>query len=431
LAATQPKLAWVAPPAPNAQDDKVLRVEAMDIEDSGMKYCVVITDGASGEPIGELGQKTSLEAAFTPHIDALAEQGVVGLARTVPENMEPSSNVACTSICGYDPAQYPVGRGALEGAALGIRLADDEVALRLNLTHVTDEGIMKSYSTNNISVEDGHALITELAQALDDEVFTLHAGMGFRGILVAKGRPGLMDTWSPAAHNITDEQVADYPPTGPEAQLLLEYERRAREILAVSPVNARRKAEGKLEATDVFIFWPGQRPGNLQPFYSIYGKKAGMLSGVDLLNGIAFLADITCYHFEGITDGPDNDYAAQGEGALAMLEELDVVFCHVEAPDAEGHDGNISGKVAAIEAIDREVISRLQRYSERQPLRILVMPDHSTPTLTKRHTGDPVPFVMWGPGIEPNAGTRLTEAEAAKTGLVLDPGYQLMEMLLS
>jgi len=403
----------------------------MGTEDSDMKYCIVITDGASGEPIPEFGNKTSLEMSYTPHLDALAASGLVGLARTVPDDMDPSSNVACTSICGYDPKQYPIGRGALEGAALGISLADDEVALRLNLTHVSPEGIMKSYSTDNICIADGKALISELAEALDDEVFTLHAGTGFRGILVVKGKAGLMDTWMPAAHNITDEPIAGYPPTGSESLLVVDYERRAREVLAASPVNARRRAEGKLDATDVFLFWPGQRPDNMQPFSSVYGKQAGMMSGVDLLDGIAFLANIATYSFEGVTDGPDNDFAAQGEGTLAMLAEKDVVFCHVEAPDAEGHDGNAPGKVAAIEAIDREILSRLRRYSEEHPLRILVMPDHPTPALTKRHTSDPVPFVMCGPGIASNAGMRMTEAEAAKTGLLVDPGYLLMKMLLS
>lgn len=396
-----------------------------------MKYCIVITDGASGEPVPEFGNKTSLEQAHTPHLDALATAGMVGLTKTVPDTLEPASNVACTSICGYDPALYPIGRGALEGAALGITLADDEVALRLNLTHVSPEGIMVSYSTDNISVADGSALLSELAEALNDETFTLHRGTGFRGILVVKGHPGLMETQMPAAHNITDEPVANYPLVGPEATLIQEYEQRARAILAASPVNARRKANGEMVATDVFVFWPGQRPENMQPFYAQYGKHAGMLSGVDLLNGIAFLADITTYEFKGVTDGPDNDYAGQGKGVLDMLTEQDVVICHVEAPDAEGHDGNAPGKVAAIEAIDREILSRLRHYGKNTPLRILVMPDHPTPALSKRHTRDLVPFVMCGPGIEPNGGARLTEREAAATGLVVDPGYLLMKKLLS
>jgi len=396
------------------------------------KVAVVILDGASGEPLAEHGGRTTLEAAKTPNLDRLAQAGQVGLAKNVPDDLEPSSNVACMSICGLDPSAYPIGRGALEGAALGIDLADDEVAMRLNLTNVSPEGIMVSYSTGNIPSEDGHALIGELKQALDDGTFTLYAGAGFRGILVVKGHPGLLESEFAAAHNMTDERVADYPSTGPEVALIEDYCARAKAVLAASPVNARLAAAGRMQATDVFAFWPGARPAGMASFSSLYGRSAGMLSGVDLLNGIASLAGIRCYHFAGVTDGPDNDYAAQGRGAIAMLADNDVVIIHVEAPDAEGHDGNAAGKLAAVEAIDSEIVSRLAAWGAEagNSLRILALPDHPTPVAYKRHTRELVPFVAAGPGIEPNSGQRLTEAEAAATGLVVDPGYQNLGRLL-
>jgi 2,3-bisphosphoglycerate-independent phosphoglycerate mutase len=396
-----------------------------------MRFVVVILDGASGEPLEAFGGKTTLEAARTPHLDALARGGAVGLARNVPPGMEPSSNVACTSIIGYNPADYPIGRGALELAALGVELAAGQVALRVNLTNVTPEGIMHSYSTDNISNEDGHALGDELKAALDDNTFTLHKGTGFRLYLVVTGHPALMETRLAAAHNITDMPVAEHLPQGTEARLISDLEARAKAVLAASPVNARRVAEGRLPATDVFVFWPGMRPSGMEDFAVRFGKKAALNSGVDLLNGIAQLACIRRYAFAGVTDGPDNDYAAQGEGALAMLAENDVVFVHVESPDAEGHDGNAEGKRRAVEAIDREIISRLRACAAEQPLRVLALPDHPTPVATKRHTSEPVPFVMAGPGIAQNGAARLTEAEAAATGLFVDPGYRLLSTLLT
>jgi 2,3-bisphosphoglycerate-independent phosphoglycerate mutase len=396
-----------------------------------MRYAVVILDGASGNALDIYGGLTTLEAAKTPHLDALAEEGAVGLARNVPDGMEPSSNVACTSIVGYNPADYPIGRGALELAALGVDLADGQVALRVNLTNVTPDGIMNSYSTDNISNEDGHALGDELKAVLDDDTFTLYKGTGFRLYLVVTGHPALMETTFPAAHNIADMLVADHPATGPEARLISDFEARAKAVLEASPINARRRAQGKLTATDLFVFWPGMRPDGMEDFTSRYGRRAAMNSGVDLLNGIAQLAGIKRYHFAGVTDGPDNDYAAQAEGALVMLADNDVVFIHVEAPDAEGHDGNIEGKRLAVEAIDREIISRLRDYGTRQQLRILALPDHPTPVMTKRHTSDPVPFVMAGPGIAPNGGKRLTENEAKASGLLVDPGYRLLGELLN
>jgi 2,3-bisphosphoglycerate-independent phosphoglycerate mutase len=239
-----------------------------------------------------------------------------------------------------------------------------------------------------------------------------------------------METELVAAHNIADLPVADYPPRGPEARFIKDFEARAKAVLAASPVNARRIAEGKLPATDVFAFWPGRRPDDMEDFTCRYGRRAALNSGVDLLNGIAQLAGIRRYHFDGVTDGPDNDYAAQGAGALEMLADNDVVFIHVEAPDAEGHDGNAEGKRRAVEAIDREIIGRLREYAATRPLRILALPDHPTPVATKRHTREPVPFVMAGPGIAANGGGRLTEGEAKATGLLVDPGYRLLGALL-
>jgi len=399
--------------------------------EEGMRFAIVILDGASGEPVGAHGGQTTLETAYTPHLDALAQQGAVGLSQTVPLGMEPSSNIACTSIVGYNPADYPIGRGAIELAALGIVLKDDQVGMRLNLTNVTPDGIMRSYSTDNISNRDAYEIAEELKAALDDETFTIHKGSGFRLYLVVNGHPALMDTVFVPAHNYTDMPVAEHRPSGFEAQLISDFEARAKPLLAKSAVNRRRIAQGKLPATDVFAFWPGVRPGNLEDFTAKYHRRAALNSGVDLLNGIAQLAGIKRYTIEGVTDGPDNDYAAQGEGALAMLAENDVVFVHVEAPDAEGHDGNVEGKLAAIEAIDREIVSRLRAYAEKHPLRILAMPDHPTPVLRKRHTSDPVPFVMAGPGIAPNTGRRLTEREAQTTGMLIDPGFELLGKFLS
>jgi len=396
-----------------------------------MRFAIVILDGASGEPVDSLGGKTTLETAYTPHLDALAQKGAVGLSQTVPSGMDPSSNIACTSIVGYNPADYPIGRGAIELASLGVILKEDQVGLRLNLTNVTADGIMRSYSTDNISNRDAHGIAEELKAVLDDETFTIHMGTGFRLYLVVNGHPAVMDTVFEPAHNYTDMPVEENRPHGPEAQLIMDFEARAKPLLARSPVNRRRTMEGKLPATDVFAFWPGMRPGNLEDFSAKYHKQAALNSGVDLLNGIAQLAGIRRYSFDGVTDGPDNDYAAQGEGALTMLAENDVIFVHVEAPDAEGHDGNIKGKLAAIEAIDREIISRLRAYAEKRPLRILAMPDHPTPVMSKRHTSDPVPFVMAGPGITPNTGKRLTEREAQATGLLVDPGFELLGKFLS
>jgi 2,3-bisphosphoglycerate-independent phosphoglycerate mutase len=203
---------------------------------------------------------------------------------------------------------------------------------------------------------------------------------------------------------------------------------RAKLVLVNNPINACRAAEGKLPATDVWPFWPGVRPAGLVPFAEKYGHSAAMTSGVDLLNGLAVLTGIERLDLPGITDGADNDYAGQAEGALAALDSHDLVVIHVESPDEEGHAGNIAGKIEAIEAIDSEVMARIRRYP--QPLRVLAMPDHPTPIELKTHVGEPVPFVLWGAGVAANGARGYDEMEASRTGLALDPGSLVMARLL-
>ncbi|NTU90155.1 MAG: cofactor-independent phosphoglycerate mutase, partial [Actinobacteria bacterium] len=320
-----------------------------------MKYAIVILDGASGYPLDIFDGRTSLEQANTPFLDLLAREGMTGLSKNVPEGVEPSSNVACMSIMGYDPVRYAIGRGAIEGASLGVDLQPGDVAMRMNLCCVQD-GIMKSYSTGNISSVDSYAMADEIAAVLDDETFSITKGVSFRHILKVKGHPEIMDLTYTAPHNITDTSIAGCEPQGEGADLLRDYMARANEVLAASPVNARRVTEGLLPATNAWVFWPGMKPEGMESFMEKYGKEAGMLSPVDLLNGLAELTSMKRYAFPGVTDGPDNDYEAQGEGALMMLAENDLVIIHVESPDTAGHDGEAEQKVAAIEAIDREIV---------------------------------------------------------------------------
>lgn len=392
-----------------------------------MKHAIVILDGAAGWPLEELGGRTTLEAARTPNLDALAREGLVGLAQTVPPGAEPSSSAACTSILGYDPVADFVGRGAIEAASMGIALAPDEVALRMNLVHVAD-GVMRSYSCGHVPTAESRRIVEDLSAELGDETFSFHPGVSYRHILVVKGHPELLDLEYTPPHDISDQPVAGRMPRGEGAEVLLDLMERARPVLARSRTNRARAERGELPATDIWPFWPGVAPAGLRPFEEARGIRAALTSGVDLLNGLAVLFGIDRLAIAGVTDGADTDYAAQADGALAALEDHDLVVVHVESPDEEGHAGDVAGKIAAIEAIDREVVARLRAYEG--PLRLLCMPDHPTPIVLKTHVGEPVPFVLHGPGVEANGATAFSELAAQATGLVLDPGRQVMDLLL-
>jgi 2,3-bisphosphoglycerate-independent phosphoglycerate mutase len=395
-----------------------------------MKYAIVILDGAAGWPVPALGDKTTLQAAYTPNLDRIAREGLVGMARTVPPGEEPSSAAACTSIIGYDPVADRVGRGAIEAASMGIELASDEVALRLN-TVTIEGGVMRSYACGHIATEESRALVLELADAIGDDEFTFHPGVAYRHIVVVKGHPELMTLEYTPPHDISDMLVADHLPRGAGSGLLIDLMGRARRVLAASQVNARRVAAGELPATDVWPFWPGTAPEGMVPFARRRGLTAAMTSGVDLLNGLAVLTGIDRLEIAGVSDGPDNDYSAQALGGLAALADHDLVVIHVESPDEEGHAGDVRGKVEAVEAIDRLVLGPVLDYAARQPLRVLAMPDHPTPIEIKTHVGEPVPFVIWGPGVADNDAEAYDEASAQATGLDVDPGRGVMDLLLA
>lgn len=393
-----------------------------------MKYCIVILDGASGWPLDELGGRTTLQAAYTPHLDAMVASGTLGLARTVPAGAEPSSSAACTSILGYDPVADFVGRGAIEAASMGITLAPDQVALRMNLVN-TAGGVMASYACGHIATVESRAIVLDLAETLGDETFRFYPGVSYRHILVVSGHPELLDVTYTPPHDISDKPIEGRLPAGPGSGLLLELMARACEVLRTSAPNVGRGDAGGVMATGIWPFWPGAAPKGIVPFSDLRGLRAAMTSGVDLLNGLGVLTGIDRLDVPGVTDGADNDYAAQAAGAVAALQAYDVVVVHVETPDEEGHAGNAAGKIAGIEAIDSEVVARLRESGT--GVRLLCMPDHPTPIALKTHVAEPVPFVLAGPGIGHNGATTFDEAGAAATGLVLDPGRLVMDRLLA
>jgi len=392
-----------------------------------VKYVVLITDGASGWPVETFAGRTTLEAAEMPNLDRMARTGVVGLAATVPDGMEPSSAVACMSVMGYDPSLFYAGRGPIEALALSIDLEPGQVALRCNLVCV-DDGAMRSYSAGNISSSESHVLMAAIQSELGDRRVRFHPGVGFRHILTVREGRDLLATRCVPPHDLADQQIGGHLPDGPAADLLLDLMERSKPILAAHPVNRGRKDRGELPATQIWPFWPGVRPAAMPSFREKYGLRAALTSPVDLLRGIANQLGIDVLEIAGVTDGPDNDYGAQMKGALKALGDHDLVIVHVEAPDAAGHDGDAEGKRTALERIDVEMASQL--WEREGGLRVLVMPDHPTPLALRTHAAEPVPFIIWGEGSTGTPAPSFTESAAAGTGLLVPAGHELMAMLL-
>jgi len=385
-------------------------------------------DGAAGLPIPERQGKTCLQLARTPYLDSLARAGTVGLAKMVPDGMEPDSSVACMSIFGYDPQKYYRGRAPIEAKSLGIEANSGEVLFRCNLVTVQD-GKMVSHSAGSISSEEGRELIAAVSRELGRENIVFYPGISYRNILKIKGQPQTARAVCTPPHDIPGKAIADYLPRGEGSELLNDLITRSQKVLQAHPVNRARVAKGKLPANSIWLFWGSGEIPPMPSFEQVYGKSAAVTSGVALLQGLGKMSGMRLLEIPGVTDGLDNDYAAQIKGGLAALADNDLVIVHIEAPDEAGHSGSVKDKIAAIEMIDKYVVSELGKWQYKD-LRALVTPDHPTPISTRTHNSDAVPFLLWGKGVNSNRAARLTEAEAKKTGLVIDPGWQIMRKLI-
>jgi 2,3-bisphosphoglycerate-independent phosphoglycerate mutase len=203
---------------------------------------------------------------------------------------------------------------------------------------------------------------------------------------------------------------------------------RSEPVLRDHKINVARLSRGDVPVTTIWLFWGSGQVPEMPSFENYYSLKAAMTSGVDLLRGLAKMASMDILNIEGVTDGLDNDNAGQAVGALEALNKHDLVVVHIEAPDEAGHGGHTEEKIAAIEKIDAEVVSRLLDHDG--DLRVLIMPDHPTPLTARTHTADPVPFLLWGKGVEANGASRFTEKEAVKTGVFIEEGYKIMGRLI-
>jgi len=392
-----------------------------------MKCCVLIIDGAAGWALPERGDKTCLELAHVPNLEAMAREGFVGLVRTVPQGMEPSSACACMSVLGYDPKVYYRGRSAIEAKSMDIPVAEDEVVFRCNLVAVRD-GKMWSYSSGHIDTDEAQALIAALNEKLGNDRIHFYTGVRYRHICKIKGHDDTLLANCTPPHDIPYKPIADFLPKGPGSELLRDLIERSKAVLKGHPVNVERKARGDIPVTMIWLFWGSGRIPEMPSFKQVYGLGAAMTSGVDLLRGLAGMADMAVLDIPGVTDGLDNDYAAQAVGALKALEKYDLVVIHIEAPDEAAHAGSVDDKIEAIQMVDKEVVSRIRSWNP-DAIRVLVLPDHPTPIKIQTHTDEPVPFMLWGSGFASNGAKGFTEAEAKSTGIFIEDGYNIMTEL--
>jgi 2,3-bisphosphoglycerate-independent phosphoglycerate mutase len=395
-----------------------------------MKYVILVGDGMGDYPVAELEGKTPLQAAATPHLDTLARRGELGCARTIPPGKEPGSDIANLSIMGYDPGRYHTGRAPLEAAALGVDLGPDEVAFRCNLVTLRPEDsrlIMEDYSAGHISSEEAKELITALEVALGRNGRHFFPGVSYRHLLVWREGDAAWHTYPP--HDWTGQEVGHL--MGTEAQPLWDLVRASWPVLADQAVNRNRRAADQKPATSIWL-WGQGRPPQMPTLQERFGLSGAVISAVDLIRGIGKYAGLSSILVPGATGFLDTNYAGKVAAALEALQEKDLVFVHVEAPDEAGHSGELPLKLRAIEDFDAKVVGPILAGLEQLgDFRLLVLCDHLTPLALRTHTAEPVPFILYDSRTPGNQLRPYTEAAAQATGVLLTQGADLLPRLLS
>ena len=396
---------------------------------STTKYAIIIPDGASDEPLAELGGKTPLEAADTPNMDRIAREGRQGTARTVPDGFESGSDVATMCLLGYDPAVYHTGRAPLEAAAKHIPLSKTDWVFRCNLVTVIG-GIMKDHSAGGITDAEAKMLIGDLSRSLNLPGFEFHTGVSYRNLMVYRGREDFEVQTKPP-HEIPEEPADKWLPKGRGSEVLRNIIARSFELFEHHPVNKARRQAGYNPATNVWLWGQGHAP-SLPKFIDRFGiAKAAMITGVDLLRGLANLLGWDVLEVEGMTSFHDTNYIGQGVATAAALDKYDLVFSHIEAPDEASHQADWKTKVEAIEHIDKYVVGPvLEKLLTFPEWRLMVLPDHPTNIATRKHGYAPTPFCMAGTNVKSSIKKPYSERNAAATDIQIEKGCELMEYFL-
>lgn len=383
-----------------------------------MKYIMILGDGMADMPVAELGWKTPLEYAKTPYMDLIARDGCMGMVQTIPEGFEAGSDIANLGILGYDPRTCYTGRGPLEAASRGIALGPSDIAYRCNLVTIR-KGVMDDFSAGHISSEEGKELISSMEYTIPSASF--YSGISYRNLLILHKGAGSVTV---PPHDIVRQQIAPFLPSGADAGALLSCMEKSKEIFASHPVNRARIASGRPPATQVWP-WSGGKTPALIPFDEKFGCRGGVISAVDLLQGIGRCAGMEVIMVPGATGYLDTDYQAKARYALNALGHLDFLYLHVEAPDEAGHLGNAKEKVLAIERVDEMIGTIMDEFSGI----ITVLPDHPTPVALKTHTAEPVPFAIHGKGRDETTSFSEREGTRGRYGMIF--ATELLPLLFS
>ena len=418
-----------------------------------MKHIIILGDGMADLPVERLGGKTLLQYAHKPMMDQLAREGRCGRLITVPEGFPPGSEVANTAILGYDLNKVYEGRGPLEAASIGYEMANDDFAIRCNIITLADGKII-THNGGNLETDDADVLIKylneNLAKPINEregcERVKFITGIQYRHLLVIKGGSKHIVCAPPHDHPneawrellVKAEENAPVEAGRLSAQqtadLINEMILKSQELLAKHPFNQERSKRGERQANSIWPWSGGYRP-SMEPLQQQYPaiKSGTVISAVDLIRGIGHYAGLKIVEVEGATGLADTNYEGKAQAAIEALENDDFVFVHVEASDEAGHDGDLELKLKTIEYLDQRLIApifnKVKDWDD--PVCIAVLPDHLTPVEQRIHVGQPVPFLIWHRGIEPDGVSQYDELSCVDGSYGLLRLNEFMKALMS
>ena len=365
---------------------------------NNMKYIILVGDGMGDFPLDVLEGKTPLEAARTPAMDFIAQHGMLGQVQTVPQGFPPGSDVANLSLLGYRPEEVYSGRSPLEAASLGVDLQENEIAFRCNLVTLRHEGdrvIMVDYSGGHIDTDDARELVGAINDSISNDKYTLYPGVSYRHLFIYRGNPAGLVTVPP--HDYTGQDVTAFWKKYELQPLLMEFMKKAGQILQKHPINKKREELGKSSANGVWLWGQGKAP-KMSTLQENYGISGALISAVDLLKGIGVYAGMEIINVPGATGYLDTNYQGKVDAALQAISEKDFVLVHVEAPDETGHQGLLDEKIQAIEDFDDKIVRPMvdaMLKDKTTDFRLVICMDHLTPLRLKTHVADPVPFALF------------------------------------
>ena len=396
-----------------------------------MKHLILVYDGMADRPIAALGNKTPMEVAKKPRLDALARTSFVGTVSNVPEGMVPESDTANLAILSYDPKVYSKGRSPLEAVSMGLTMTSEDTAYRCNVVTLTEDGayedkIILDHSADEISTEEADGLIAALNEAFADDVRHFYTGVSYRHCLLWKNGDDTFPFMRP--HDILGQRIGEHLPQGERGALFLDLMKRSYDVLNDHPINRARRARGKRPANSIWLWSPGKKPA-LPSFRDKWGLDASVISAVDLIKGIGLCADMESIDVTGATGNVHTNYEGKANAAIdAFRRGKDLVFVHVEAPDECGHRAEIENKVLSIELIDQKILTPVTDYliSTGERFRVMALPDHPTPIEIRTHSMEPVPFMIYDSGAENDGVETFTEQTARDKATYIADGTELM-----